>query len=357
MNLSYNLVKQFTKVTNNNQTQKKESTTYGVIVLENDKTYVKLDGTDVLTPVEKSMDAIDGDRVLISIKDHSAVVVGNVTSPASARTADSFMNLTEEGLVIGELDSDKNPIGTSALIAPGVYYIVDANGIKVASFTADSISLQNGAAYFSSDQVKLGKNGSSEIDFCNNAGKLKLLDNAFKLQSSNPVGIRHDTPTEKTANVVCYHDTNGEPIIQIQALSYHSTIVEVRIDGIDISTIIPEDGSLPVNVNGSGVVTEDAIIQVGTVTTSGSIAANTVKTITATVPVDMYYRLSGITKIATSKNNLCYITGYWANPSNNQVIVSVLNSSTSAQTVSFVIDWMAIRANSYRNAGTLPITW
>lgn len=58
--------------------------------------YVRIDGSDILTPVSEATDMRDGDRVLVTIQDHTATVIGNVTCPSSARTATDLDPLLEE---------------------------------------------------------------------------------------------------------------------------------------------------------------------------------------------------------------------------------------------------------------------
>lgn len=87
MQLPKNLISEFVKVTNNTTKTKTETTVYGSIVKDSGSTYVKLDGSDVLTPVSTTADTQDGERVTVLIKNHTATVTGNITSPA-ARTDD-----------------------------------------------------------------------------------------------------------------------------------------------------------------------------------------------------------------------------------------------------------------------------
>ena len=87
MQLPKSLISEFVKVTNNTTKTKTETTVYGSIVKDSGLTYVKLDGSDVLTPVSTTADTQDGERVTVLIKNHTATVTGNITSPA-ARTDD-----------------------------------------------------------------------------------------------------------------------------------------------------------------------------------------------------------------------------------------------------------------------------
>lgn len=92
MSLSTDLVSQFVKATNDTQTKKKETSMKGKVVKITDDSgtasyYVKIDGSDALTPINTLTDMDDGDRVVVEIENHTATVTGNITSP-SARIAD-----------------------------------------------------------------------------------------------------------------------------------------------------------------------------------------------------------------------------------------------------------------------------
>ena len=87
MGLSNELISQFAKVVNNETTPKKETTLRGTTVVVGDTTYVKLDGSDILTPVTTTTDSKNDERVTVMIKDHTATITGNTSSP-SARTDD-----------------------------------------------------------------------------------------------------------------------------------------------------------------------------------------------------------------------------------------------------------------------------
>ena len=87
MALSNDLISQFVKVTKDKDMAKKEETVYGTTVMYNGTMHVKIDGSDLLTPVETTADMDAGERVTVMIKNHTATVTGNVSSPA-ARTDD-----------------------------------------------------------------------------------------------------------------------------------------------------------------------------------------------------------------------------------------------------------------------------
>lgn len=90
MAISYDLISQFAKqVTRDTKKTSSESTVYGTVVVdEHGDKYVKLDGSDLLTPITNTSAMVNADeRVSVLIKNHTATVTGNISSPA-ARTGD-----------------------------------------------------------------------------------------------------------------------------------------------------------------------------------------------------------------------------------------------------------------------------
>ncbi len=123
MGLSYELISQFAKLATGSKKTSTESTVYGTIkVDEHGNKYVKLDGSDQLTPLaddeqpsvdSSSANANEGERVSVLIKNHTATVTGNISSPA-ARTGDvekiedDVQEIKEFDILIGEqIQADK----------------------------------------------------------------------------------------------------------------------------------------------------------------------------------------------------------------------------------------------------------
>ena len=106
MILPSNLISDFVKATKDKQAQPRESVLYGTI--QSDTEYVKLDGSTVLTPIEnKAVIAKTGDRVTVTIKDHKAIVTGNIASPA-AREKDTLkiVDLNAINIEISNIKAD-----------------------------------------------------------------------------------------------------------------------------------------------------------------------------------------------------------------------------------------------------------
>lgn len=105
MALSSDLISQFVKVTKDETKKKTEATLYGTVVKDDSSIKVRLDGSSVLTPVSTTTNVQNGERVTVLIKDHTAIITGNMSSPA-ARTSEveavdgKVGNLIADNLVI-----------------------------------------------------------------------------------------------------------------------------------------------------------------------------------------------------------------------------------------------------------------
>ena len=84
MNLSQDLITAFAKITNDKKDKNTETILYGTTVIQNGIRYVQIDGSDVLTPVQSTAVIRSGARVTIMLKDHQAIVTGNLTDPSAS---------------------------------------------------------------------------------------------------------------------------------------------------------------------------------------------------------------------------------------------------------------------------------
>lgn len=111
MELSKVIIDDFAKVTNDDRHISQNTTLYGTIKVNGDKNYVRLDGSDLLTPCSSSVNVKDGERVMVVVGGHEAVVTGNMSSPAAR---------------LGDVDDAKKEIGET------VDQSLDAYDVKLA---------------------------------------------------------------------------------------------------------------------------------------------------------------------------------------------------------------------------------
>ena len=139
MSLSSDLVSEFAKITNDQPAKNAEgSTAYGSYVVqgegENATAYVQIDGSDVLTPVATTTQARSGDRVTIMIKNHKAIVTGNLTDPSA-----SGESLNEFKVEVGKDLTGENLI-SKINMTPGNILIEASHINLVGAVTAETIA-------------------------------------------------------------------------------------------------------------------------------------------------------------------------------------------------------------------------
>lgn len=126
MGLSSELISQFAKITNDNKTKTSEEVTlYGEVRKDGDDVYVQFDGSEQWTPVTTRVETNEdgttkytygaasvktGDRVSVSLSNHSAVITGNISDPPVGRAeftvgeTDIIAKIDNVALILNGLD-------------------------------------------------------------------------------------------------------------------------------------------------------------------------------------------------------------------------------------------------------------
>lgn len=175
MGLSSELASQFAKIVNQTNTNdSKETTVYGTAVKFNGKMYVKIDGSDRMTPITSTVDVREGERVTVLIKNHQAVTTGNTSSPA-ARTddvkdntqkiEDASKQITELGTLVAdkasikELEADEARIKDLEAANVTITGELKAQRANISSLTADTVNINKSltAANASIENLKTNK--------------------------------------------------------------------------------------------------------------------------------------------------------------------------------------------------------
>lgn len=100
MALSAELIAQFAKIVKTEKKATSEITTYGTIKEYNGNNYIQLDGSTLRTPIPpaSTVDVKPEDRVTVLLKNHVAMITGNVTSPAVRTETVTVLTNTVEGM-------------------------------------------------------------------------------------------------------------------------------------------------------------------------------------------------------------------------------------------------------------------
>lgn len=193
MALPRELINEFVKMTKDDTPVKTESNTYGTVVKNGGTTYVKLDGSELLTPVITTTNVEDGERVGVMIKNHTAVITGNISSP-SARTAEV------EG-VSGEVSQVKADIANVKILM--------ADKVSTEKLEAQTGRIDE----LESDNVKINERlTAAEADIKNlDVGNLDAITADIEYLKSNEAFIEHlNAITAKINEVVAGKITTDE---------------------------------------------------------------------------------------------------------------------------------------------------
>ena len=141
MSLSSDLLSQFAKATKDNKKTTSESTVYGTVKEYNGKKYVQIDGSELLTPTSTTADMKIGERVMVQIKDHHAVIIGNISSPA-ARTED-VQNIVADLEKIDAIEADNIKINETLTAAKADIDTLKTNSLTVEKADAKYATIEN----------------------------------------------------------------------------------------------------------------------------------------------------------------------------------------------------------------------
>lgn len=230
MALSNDLISQFVKITNDKDTSKKETTVYGTVVEYNGSMYARLDGSDRLTPIKQTVTAKPGERVEITIKNHSATVSGNLSSPAA-----SSGDVNELGNKIGEFElviADKATIGELA-----------AESARIDELVSDNVTIK--------EKLTATEADISDLEADNVEIKEKLTANEASIESlkankldANIADITYATIEDldaTNANIYNLESTYGS---FVDLTTEKFTAIEADIADLDAKKLSAEDAEI-----------------------------------------------------------------------------------------------------------------
>lgn len=222
MGLSSELISQFAKITNDKKTTRiEEVTLYGEVVQCDESICVRFDGSEELTPVTTITEKDDkgnitnfkygaasvktGDRVSVSLKNHSATITGNLSDPPMGRAE---VLVTEDSIV--------------AKVGENVQVQIDELGVKVNGLTTFQNGLENGETSIDGGCIKTG---TIDAERLNLKGSISFSDFDTELKT-NLSGL-----SDSVTNAV---DTANEAKSIAQSITIPGYIQETYIDSTTI---------------------------------------------------------------------------------------------------------------------------
>lgn len=284
MALSSELIAQFVKATKDDSSKdNNESTVYGTVKEYNGKKYVQLDGSDLLTPISSTTDTKADERVTVMIKNHTATVTGNISSPA-ARTDDVQeigSKISEFEVVIAdkvdtkELNAERARIDN--LVSENVIIRgeLDANTANIKELTADSVKVNDTLTAHKADIEDLqAKNATIEGTLTAHKASIDDLtaDNATINSTLNAHKANIDDLTADNATIKGNLTAAEASIEDLKANKLSATDADLKYANIDFTNI--NQAAVEKIFSDSGII-KDLIVSEGKIT--GELVGVTIK--------------------------------------------------------------------------------
>lgn len=229
MPLSSELISQFVKVTKDEKRDKKETTVYGTVVNYNNSKYVKLDGSELLTPATMTVDAEAGERVTVRLKNHTATVTGNITSP-SARV-ETVKVIVDNVTGIEEIISDTVTSET-----------LNIERARITALEADNVTIHDEINANKAD-IEILKSGLVDVDYLDaDYAQFKTMTaENFSIINADignlQTGKLDVTEASATYATISNLESTNALITELQTTKLSATDIEGLYANIDFSNI------------------------------------------------------------------------------------------------------------------------
>lgn len=271
MSLSNDLISQFVKITKDDNEKQTETTVYGTIKISDGKQYVQIDGSTLYTPISSTTTAKDGDRVTVMIKDHSAVVTGNMSAPSARQESldsvesDLSNRIDEFGIIVADkvstdqLDAVKADITDLTAKNATISGKLEAAEADIDSLEADNVTINETLT------AHQGKFDSIDATFVTVNGQITAANAKIETLEATDADFRtleSDYATFKTTTTDNFTATNAS-ISSLETNKLDATTASVTYANIDFSNI----GSAAIEefFSKSGMIS-DLVVGEGTVT-------------------------------------------------------------------------------------------
>ena len=367
-------------------------------VVEDELVYVTINGSELETPAKSLVQVGVGDLVMATMRAHTLTIIGNVSYPALTRVGAIYMTLTDEGLLIGRLSEDNQPIDGYIIVGTNgsSIYNIDGNmlatfgvtaqigmttashvvttdsGVEIrngsnkilADFTANGITLRdsNGItiASFTPNAISIGQSTSATVSFCGGKANIALDGSTLKISGGSDVraiGISNSYSNYKS-EVVC-EAKNDSHRAAMQVMNGSSTVASLVLSDDGASMTIPSNKAF--TVNNKEVVRVDGVVATGVLKLNAkNVEKGWVGSVHQAVSVPNGYKLIGICGIFSPEYAGTQYIGSWHVTSSDNKIhlkMDTSNATSARLSMSYDIYWFAIRTSGITSGGSSSIDW
>ena len=244
MEIDSNLLKEFAKITNDSETTIETKYLRGTIVSNSGGKYVQLDGSTTVTPISEIVDVEEGDRVLVTIENHKATIVGNFTFPPSARkeqeaidkadSAQSTANQADTTANAAQLKAQEASEKADTAISQSS--IASASADEAKEQAADAIAKAESAQENVSEAKELATQASADATEAKNQAAASQASSAEAQAEVTRLQGEVDAAKEDVAEALEELETQAGEITVIKET--YSTKVEVENTKAELETTI-----------------------------------------------------------------------------------------------------------------------
>ncbi|MHC5188524.1 hypothetical protein ACYSNL_01895 [Enterococcus cecorum] len=162
MELSRHILKEFADVSRGVERDDKTQYLRGTIKGSGEAKYVRIDGSESLTPISGVVDVKDGDRVLVTIENHEATILGNLTMPPSAYKEQEAIDKAEDAQ--GAANDANEKAETAKTLAQSAGDKADAATLDATNASASANKAKQDAA----EALTAAGNASTKADEAKN---------------------------------------------------------------------------------------------------------------------------------------------------------------------------------------------
>ena len=263
VDLSRNIIKRYVQVASPEKITSNSETVYGTVVNEGETLYVKIDGSNILTPVSSTIDIKADDRVLVLVKNHEATVIGSPSSPTArleelnnlGTEVTKFKAVATSDLIAARADIDKlkaNDVDITGRLTASEGYIdnltTENTNIKgqLNAYKADIENLSADHADFKKATAKDFKAVNASIENLNTKNAtIEGTLNAHNASIDNLTTTAFDAETGNVKFAAIDFATLGEASIRNpftkSGMIEHLTIKEANTTGALVAVTIKGD--------------------------------------------------------------------------------------------------------------------
>lgn len=348
------LIKEIADAINTQVPQQKESRLIGTVIglhkpegdTDNTRKYykVQLDGSDELTPALASCACEIGDRVTVGISNHSATITGNLSSALFVKSANAYIQLIDDGLIVGLISEDGTRTCGYVKIKNNTFEFYSASDELLATYGTDRIIFGE----YSEDIWPIAEFGPSFVSLLEDKATIEVLQNdghyVLTLEGNDATGLRALDDYGNKAEVIAWAD------------GFVAAALQVTVAGRKNSLMVTGAG---VTFNGNELIRVDNLFYKGQIKMTGNIRSGKSRLFSATANVPSGYKLAAVREVAPytvapngsiGTSHDLQIMNFRSDPNGNSISARIYNASGSTIKTRVVLEWLALKATNTTEA-------